>query len=188
MANTEYARVEDGIVVERLTLDSAIDLAATFSAEFRASLKECSSAVGIGWEFVRDKFEAPKEETPTLDAVKAQRIGVLRSACEAQIMSGFSSDALGGPHSYPSDIKAQINLMGSVTDSLMPDLPANWSTPFWVCDEAGSWKWEMHNATQIQQAGRDGKANVVRNQAKLDELTSAVAAAKTKKAVEAVTW
>lgn len=188
MANNEYARVEGGTVVERLTLDKAIDLAATFSAEFVASLKECSSSVAIGWQLVGDKFEAPKEDTPTLDAIKAERIGILRAACEAQILGGFVSEALGAVHTYPSDLKAQINLMGSVTDSLIPSLPEDWQTPFWVCDEAGSWKWEMHNAAQIQQAGRDGKAAVVAAQTKLGGLTAAIDAAKTKKAVEAITW
>ena len=78
--------------------------------------------------------------------------------------------------------------MGSVTDSLMPDLPTGWSTPFWVCDAQGNWKWEAHNASQIQQAGRDGKAAVVAAQTKLGKLTADVEAAKTKKAVEAITW
>ena len=141
-----------------------------------------------GWDYANGNFDPPSIEPPTLDDIKAERIAILRAACESAIVDGFTSAALGSPHTYPSDIKAQINLMGSVTDSLIPSLPADWKTPFWVCDEAGSWKWEMHNATQIQQAGRDGKANVVRNQTKLDDLTSAVTAAKTKKAVEAVTW
>ncbi|MDH1268919.1 hypothetical protein N5C81_14940 [Rhizobium pusense] len=123
-----------------------------------------------------------------ISAVKAARVEALRLACEAAITGGFKSSALGAMHTYPSDIKAQINLMGSVTDSLMPDLPTGWSTPFWVCDAQGNWKWEAHTASQIQQAGRDGKAAVVAAQTKLGELTAAVEAAKTKKAVEAITW
>lgn len=123
-----------------------------------------------------------------ISAVKEARIEALRLACEAAITGGFKSSALGEIHTYPSDIKAQINLMGSVTDSLMPDLPADWSTPFWVCDAAGNWKWEAHNASQIQQAGRDGKAAVVAAQTKLGELTAAVEAARTKKAVDAIVW
>lgn len=123
-----------------------------------------------------------------ISAVKEARVEALRLACETAITGGFKSSALGVVHAYPSDIKAQINLMGSVTDSLMPDLPADWSTSFWVCDAQGNWKWEAHTAAQIQQAGRDGKAAVVAAQTKLGELTAAVEAAKTKKAVEAITW
>lgn len=188
MANTEYARVENGKVVERLSLPKGIALESTFSSEFLASLKECADDVRPGWLLKGNKFEAPAVVAPTLDAVKAAHVEALRVACEATITGGFKSSALGNAHTYPSDIKAQINLMGSVTDSLMPNLPADWSTPFWVCDDQGNWKWEAHTAAQIQQAGRDGKAAVVAAQTKLGELTAAVEAAKTKKAVEAITW
>jgi hypothetical protein len=123
-----------------------------------------------------------------IDVARKRRTADLSVECEKAILAGFKSSALGVEHTYPSDIKAQINLMGSVTDSLMPNLPADWSTPFWVCDDQGNWKWEAHTASQIQQAGRDGKAAVVAAQTKLGELTAAVEAAKTKKAVEAIAW
>ncbi|WP_107327007.1 MULTISPECIES: hypothetical protein [Rhizobium/Agrobacterium group] len=188
MANTEYARIEGGKVVERLTLPRTVDLAATFSSEFIASLKECTEAVQLGWLLKGSKFEAPAVVVPTLDAVKANRIETLRGACEATITGGFQSSALGSDHTYPSDIKAQINLMGSVTDSIMPDLPPDWQTPFWVCDVAGLWSWKMHNATQIQQAGRDGKAHVVVCQTTLATLTATVMVAEEPEAVAAVVW
>ncbi|MDH0907382.1 hypothetical protein N5C66_00705 [Rhizobium pusense] len=188
MANTEYARIEGGKVVERLTLPKTIDLAATFSSEFLASLRECTEAVQPGWLLKGNKFEAPAVVVPALDVVKANRIETLRSACEATITGGFQSSALGSDHTYPSDIKAQINLMGSVTDSIMPNLSPDWMTPFWVCDAAGLWSWKMHNATQIQQAGRDGKAHVVECQTLLAELTATVLAAATAEAVASITW
>lgn len=181
-----YARISDGSVVEVVSLDDDIALEDVFHPLVAADMKPCPDETQQGWILSDGQFSAPP--VSTLDAVKAERIASLRAACEASILGGFVSEALGSSHTYPSDIKAQINLMGSVTDSLIPSLPLDWKTPFWVCDEAGSWKWEMHNANQIQQAGRDGKANVVRNQTKLDELTSAVAAAKTEKAIEAVVW
>ncbi|MDH2092268.1 hypothetical protein N5K21_26475 [Rhizobium pusense] len=188
MANNEYARIENGSVVERLSLDETVDLETTFSAEFLASLETCAKSVQVGWVFDGESFSAPPVETPSIDAVKAAQIETLRRACEESIIGGFKSSALGAEHSYPSDIKAQINLMVSVTDSLMPNLTADWSTPFWVCDAQGNWTWEAHTASQIQQAGRDGKAAVVAAQTKLGELTAAVEAAKTKKAVEAIIW
>ncbi|CUX69367.1 MULTISPECIES: hypothetical protein [Agrobacterium] len=123
-----------------------------------------------------------------LDIVKAARVEVLRAACEATITGGFKSSALGAAHTYPSDMKAQINLMGSVTDSFMPNLPPDWQTPFWVCDAANVWSYKAHSAPQIQQAGRDGKALVVRCQAALDELTARVLAAATADAVTEIMW
>lgn len=183
-----FARISDGVVAEIIEAENKDDLGAQFHPDLVKDMVEATSEVRQGWDYANGNFDPPSVEPPTLDDIKAERIAILRAACESAIVDGFTSAALGSPHTYPSDIKAQINLMGSVTDSLIPSLPADWKTPFWVCDEAGSWKWEMHNAAQIQQAGRDGKANVVRNQTKLDDLTSAVTDAKTKKAVEAVTW
>lgn len=181
-----FARVENGEVLEIVILDVAPEDA--FHPEIAITLKECAAQVEPGWLLNGNEFEAPAVVVPSLEAIKAAHIETLRIACEAKITGGFISSALGGAHTYPSDIKAQINLMGSVTDSIMPDLPANWTTPFWVCDAAGLWAWKMHNAAQIQQAGRDGKAAVVAAQTKLGQLTAGVEAAKTKKAVEAITW
>ena len=181
-----FARTEDGVVLEIIVLDVAPEEA--FHPGIAATLKECAAQVEPGWLLKGNKFEAPVVVAPTLDVVKAAHVETLRATCEATITGGFSSSALGDAHIYPSDIKAQINLMGSVTDSIMPDLPANWITPFWVCDAAGVWAWKMHNAGQIQQAGRDGKAHVVRCQTLLAELTATVLAAATAEAVASIVW
>ena len=133
-------------------------------------------------------FSPPEEVAPTIDDIRSSHIETLRAACETAIISGFKSNALGNTHTYPSDIKAQINLMGSVTDSIMPNLPANWTTPFWVCNSMGVWNWEMHDAAQIQQAGRDGKAHVVSCQVLLAELTATVLTTATAEAVASIIW
>ncbi|OVE88016.1 hypothetical protein B7W89_19025 [Agrobacterium tumefaciens] len=123
-----------------------------------------------------------------LDAARQRRIAGLSGACEQMIISGFTSSALGAVHNYPSNIKDQLNLMGSVTDSIVPGLSEDWETPFWVRDTDGQWSWKMHTAAQIQQAGRDGKAHVVHGQTTLASLTALVLAAETQEAVEAIVW
>jgi hypothetical protein len=123
-----------------------------------------------------------------IKAAKQKRVAELSEICAAKIIGGFSSAALGDSHTYPSDIKAQINLMGSVTDSLMPGLPTDWQTPFWVSDADGAWSYRMHNIAQIQQAGRDGKAHVVTCQAILEALTAEVSVAETAEAAASITW
>ncbi|MDR6702997.1 hypothetical protein [Agrobacterium tumefaciens] len=123
-----------------------------------------------------------------IDAVRQARIHDLSARCESEITSGFVSEALGAAHKYPSGVKDQINLMGSVTDSLIPDRPADWQTPFWVCDTQGQWSFKPHSASQIQQAGRDGKEHIVNCQAQLEDLSNKVTAAKSVKAVEAISW
>lgn len=181
-----FARIENGIVLEIIVLDVAPEEA--FHPGIAATLKECAAHVESGWLFKDNKFEAPAVVAPTLDAIKAARVEVLRTACEAAITGGFKSGALGDVHTYPSDMKAQINLMGSVTDSIMPNLSPDWMTPFWVCDAAGLWSWKMHNAAQIQQAGRDGKAHVVECQTTLATLTAAIITAETPERVDAIFW
>lgn len=126
--------------------------------------------------------------TSGIAEAREAKLAVLSSACEAAIIGGFTSDALGAAHSYPSGITDQINLMGSVTDSLVPGLPDAWQTPFWVMDGDGVWSWKMHSATQIQQAGRDGKAHVVHCQTLLAELTVAIQSAQTEDEVDGITW
>lgn len=123
-----------------------------------------------------------------IDAVRRAKIIELSARCESEITSGFISEALGAAHTYPSGVKDQINLMGSVTDSLIPDRPADWKTPFWVCDERGQWSFKPHSDSQIQQAGRDGKEHVVKCQATLESLTNKVAAAKSPAAISSIDW
>jgi hypothetical protein len=123
-----------------------------------------------------------------VDATRQKRIAALTRECSARIIGGFSSSALGAPHAYPSDIKDQINLMGSVTDSIMPGLPANWETPFWCRDAGGVWNWKMHDVAQIQQAGRDGKSHVVTCQTTLAMLTAQIAEADTIEAINIIGW
>lgn len=123
-----------------------------------------------------------------LDVGRRHRINALSADCGRAITGGFQSDALGSVHTYPSDIKDQLNLMGSVTDSIVPGLPEDWKTPFWVRDVEGSWSYKMHGATEIQQAGRDGKAHVVQCQTLLAELTATVLAAATAEAVTSIKW
>ncbi|MCZ7893308.1 hypothetical protein O9X99_16680 [Agrobacterium salinitolerans] len=182
----KYALIREGTVIDIVSLEAGVDPLSVFSAQLQPTA--CGDEVEIGWLVKGKKFEAPAVVAPSLEVIKAARIAVLRAACEATITGGFKSSALGSAHTYPSDMRAQINLMGSVTDSIMPDLPANWTTPFWVCDEAGSWAWKMHGAAQIQQAGRDGKAHIVECQTTLETLTATVMKAETQEIVDAIVW
>lgn len=124
----------------------------------------------------------------SLDAIKADQSAKLYAACAAEIVAGFSSDALGAAHDYPSTQVDQINLSGSVMASLLPGNASDWTTAFWCRDEAGVWGFRSHSAAEIQQVGRDGKAHVLACQTKLGALNQQIAAATTAEAVLAATW
>lgn len=189
-----YWLADDG----RLYSSTQQRLVKTSDAAYKAWLKE--GRVATRWP---EDNSGAQTEASLIDVISAydlvigesalyvarrQRINALSADCGKEIIGGFRSDALGPVHTYPSDIKDQLNLMGSVTDSIVPGLPEDWETPFWVCDEAGLWAYKMHDAAQIQQAGRDGKAHVVRLQSKLQHLTADIEAAQTEEAVAAIKW
>lgn len=125
---------------------------------------------------------------PTLDETKSDKVKALYAACSDAIKSGYTSSALGAKHTYPSGATDQTNMLGSVTDSLLPNIPDDWTTPFWCADDAGAWAMRDHTAAQIQQAGADGKAWVVECQQKLTGLVAQVQAAPTAAAVGGITW
>lgn len=123
------------------------------------------------------EYAPPEPEPPTLEERKAQLVAAAYARCQAVITDGFVSTALGAQHTYPSQLTDQLNLMGSVTESLLPGLAETWTTVFWCADANGLWLMRDHDAAQIQQAGRDGKAHVLSCQMHLDGLVHALTAA-----------
>ncbi|MBB3965962.1 hypothetical protein [Rhizobium metallidurans] len=181
-----YARVVDGLVVEVVDLSEEFKIQEIYVPEVAEEFFPAPAEVEIGWAFVDRAFVPPP--APDLDDVRAFRIAALTSVCALAIVGGYSSDALGVAHRYPSGVIDQINMMGSVTASLLPDLPLDWATPFWCEDEGGEWAYRPHAAAQIQQAGSDGKAHVVSCQTRLAQLSATVMSASTADAINAVDW
>ena len=82
-------------------------------------------------------------------------------------------------HSYPSHSTSQINLLGSVSASLLPTLPADWTTDLMAGDATGAWALRPHTAAEVQQVGVDGQTMVLAAQTKLGGLSAQVEAATT---------
>jgi len=130
----------------------------------------------------------PGRTAALLADAKSEQIAALSAACQASILAGFKSSALGSLHIYPAKTTDQLNLSASVLASLMPGLPPNWETPFWCADEVGDWAFAPHTAAQIQQVGQDGKAAIIAAIMRNQQLASKVAAATTVEAVQGVKW
>lgn len=113
---------------------------------------------GFAEEYLSD--DSP-ELLPSLNDLKADKLIEVNIACRDAIYAGFDCDALGAMHHYPALDRDQSNLAGSILDSLLPDVPAGWTTPFWCADSAGVWALRPHTAAQIQQVGRVAKATIV---------------------------
>jgi hypothetical protein len=116
------------------------------------------------------------------------KVAELSNACKAAILAGFDSDALGATHMYPAKDTDQANLSSSVVASLLPDISDDWTTPFWCADTGGIWTFRPHTAAQIQQVGRDAKAQVLACMTKNATLAGQAQAATTPEQLAAITW
>ncbi|NTF32293.1 hypothetical protein [Rhizobium skierniewicense] len=183
-----YARIQDGVVVEVIQLPDDVTLADAFHPDIAVLFLQCPNDVSVDWLFKDGEWLAPHEDAIDLDQLKADRVAALTMDCALAIVGGYVSSALGSVHTYPSKQTDQINMMGSVTASLMPGLAADWQTPFWCQDANGIWGYKLHDVSQIQQAGSDGKAHVVTCQTILENLNAKVAAAETEADVDNIVW
>src|ERR1700754_616778 len=110
MATTQWALIVDGRVYELTDIDP--------TDRFAPDLVwvKCGASVGQGFKYDGSTFTDPN--VLSLDDVKAAKVADLRASCEQAIIGGYVSSALGAPHTYPSLPTDQINMLGSVTDSL----------------------------------------------------------------------
>ncbi|MCW5003539.1 hypothetical protein M7963_18665 [Enterobacter roggenkampii] len=112
----------------------------------------------------------------------------LTEACRLQIISGFSSDALGAAHHYPSDETDQLNLSANVLSSLLPGVGPEWVTLQACTDGAGLWQYRPHTAEQIQRVGAEAKAAIMQALAKKEALFARIEAAADEAALADIAW
>jgi hypothetical protein len=127
-------------------------------------------------------------ELPTLGQCRNRKAAALRAACQQEIREGYSSAALGAPHTYPATEADQRNMIAAVTVSMLPGLTADWTTPFWCADPAGAWAMRDHTAAEIQRAAADGRDAVVAAQRKLATLLQRMAGAAARADLDAMVW
>ena len=123
-----------------------------------------------------------------LAQAQATQSSALSAACASAIVAGFTSSALGSAHTYPSQPNDQTNLIGAVTASQSPGLPATWACNFWCADSTGAWAFRSHTDAQIQQVLADAVSAREAFSAKLAGLVAQVDAATTVAAAQNVVW
>ncbi|MGZ9568765.1 DUF4376 domain-containing protein [Alcaligenes nematophilus] len=123
-----------------------------------------------------------------LQEYKNAKIALLSAACRQAITAGFESNALGLPHLYPSKETDQLNLAGSVADSLMQGDDESWSTPFWCSDLHEVWAMRDHTAAQIQQVGREAKTRILALMQHNAALAEQVQLAPDKPSIDQIIW
>ncbi len=133
-----WARIEDNVVVELTEIDP--------TDRFHHTLiwLPCDKSVQPGWRHTSGLLAPPV--VPTEHRYRTQ-IAAINQACEAAITAGFTSEALGAPHFYSSQLDDQLNLTGAVLRGL--DMP-------YACrDEQGVKEFRLHTAEQLRQVGDD---------------------------------
>jgi len=120
----------------------------------------------------------------TLAELKASKTSEINSACSKAITSGFTSSALGTPHTYQSEQTDQLNLIGVVTAGQDDYFKCG------ITDANGNvtWNYELHTIVQLQQVLADGKVHKQGLLQKANTLKAQVTGATTVKDVEAVVW
>jgi len=164
--------------VLQLTLGQRMDLAAALAQIAREALPAAAGNLIFTTE----------AELPTFGQCRNRKAAALRAACQQEIRNGYGSDALGAPCTYPADEIDQRNMIAAVVASLLPGLPADWTTPVWCADTAGVWAMRDHTAAQIQGAGADGKSAIVAAQRKLARLLDQVSAATARADLDSIVW
>jgi hypothetical protein len=87
---------------------------------------------------------------PPLGDQKLALIEQLKLETRKQIEAGYTSDALGTTHTYPSDGDYQTNILGAKL--------AGVDMPFMCADESDNWDRRHHTAAELAQVFTDGVA------------------------------
>lgn len=125
---------------------------------------------------------------PTLAQIKSNKVSALANSCASAITSGITSSALGSPYTYGSSMTDQANLSANVLSSVLPNLPAGWTTMQMCADSTGLWAYRAHTAAQIQQVGVDAKSAILALLVKKATLEAQVNAATDAATVNAIIW
>lgn len=132
------------------------------------------------------KLVAPTPPTPAEALSKAQSLQIanLRNAEQTTLTRGFTSNALGTPHMYPSSAVELQALSQAVTEAMAEQSTVN----VWCQDSSGNWGYVPHTAAQVVQVQQDWQTFRRSKQQELMQLVGQVKAAATVAAVQAVKW
>lgn len=102
-----YARVQDGVVVETFATDADI------TTLFHPDMGWIEAPIGAveGWTYSFGNFTAPDSTVADLSGVKASKLAEITASCLAAIDGGFYFNG----HRYDSDLVSRTNIIGTAT-------------------------------------------------------------------------
>lgn len=152
------------------------------SKQFRELLDSQSRGMCIG----RGTDGLPLTVDPSVRSVEqiySDQKALINKACEAGIVGGFASAALGAVHQYSSQFDDQMNL----TLAVLSDI----DMPYACTDEQGVRVLRLHTADQLRQVGEDFtrfKLQLLQRADALKAQLDLAFAAADIDALEAITW
>ena len=145
---------------------------------------EAGNITGVFKPKQRQGQEYLPDDSIELLLKKAQtaKVAELNIACEADVVNGFVSNALGSGHTYKSSRDDQLNLIGAKA--------AGTDTPLYCRPDGGEWEWVNHTSAQVQQVLDDGKTikTALLQQCRTKKAQVLSSATATVSAVEAIIW
>ncbi|KVC78271.1 hypothetical protein [Burkholderia ubonensis] len=127
----------------------------------------------------------PPTAAEQLTSVKASTIAALNAACQATILAGFTSSAIGSATFYPTTDTDQRNLQSSALAAAWSVGTADWRVSLW-CQHGDAWTYVEHTAQQVQQVNADWVTFRTASQQKYADAIAQVREATTIDAVQAI--
>ena len=138
----------------------------------------------VEWSDPRPQPTQHELESAAVPAARLAKIAELKRACTTAIQSGFTSAALGTPHTYDSELPTdQTNIIGAMVASL-----SGATIPFTCTDSNGYKEQRLHTSAQLQQVFQAGMQHIVINKSHYDSLKKTVEQATTLEEINGVTW
>lgn len=175
-----YSKTTNGLYSDNYTYPNPPGDLIEITEDARNSL---IAGIGAGKRLASDESGNPvllePLEESDLTSAKAAKISILSAECQAYLLAGFTSSALGSVHAYPSQLTDQQN-QASVSASGV-------GGSLW-CETGSVWGFVAHTDEQATQVVADWKTYLNAAQAKLQTLAASVNAATTVAATQAINW
>ena len=127
-------------------------------------------------------------DSQALENAKSEKTNEINLLCKNEIISGFTSSALGNKHYYQSDELDQLNLIGVVAGNTDDMFKCGVEDADFANNSIINWSYKMHTVLQLQRVLADGKAVKSTLLQRANTLKEQVASATTVEDVKAIVW
>ena len=114
----------------------------------------------------------------TLSFVRKKHISIISNSCQAAILSGFKSNALGSTYSYPSNVTDQININNAVVSG----------GSLWCMNDQSEWSFMQHSPEQASVVQKNMITHIQSKQNRYNDLVNTINTLTSKEDIQKVEW